>query len=419
MRHLCLLFLALSLFACRPKGPLVLRAGLQIQQSQPLASGNFVLATQQDQEAIITISGDDIELDFSEVVLVGTEQPAQPDHFKGIGILVKNGKNIRIKNAQVRGYKIGLMVENVDSLWLENCNFSYNHRPALADSEKVESSIQNIGIWLKNCRYPTVKQVKISQGAHGIRLDSCRGGLFYNNSIQYNSGTALLLHHSIQNQILHNQLDWNTRSLTATETKNALAYGIFLSAQSHQNTIAHNSITHCDIGLMIEDQTLPSLPNQSNLIANNQYTPAVKQELVIPDSSGNILALSPDKMPVLLSDGMDTQIPASQLQGLNYILMDEWGPYNFQYPAIWLRSIEATQYTFALFGPLGNWKLVGGKGFKSVSKKTGAIPATIVFEKEPSADRLSIELEYIGSSFTTPFGTTWGKGKIYPLKWKE
>ncbi|MDV7398475.1 hypothetical protein RZS08_44125, partial [Arthrospira platensis SPKY1] len=101
---------------------------------------------------------------------------------------------------------------------------------------------------------------------------------------------------------------------------------------------------------------------------------------------------------------METHLPENTLKGTDYILMDEWGPYNFSYPSVWLRAIDGDRYTFLLLGPAGNWKLEGGKGWRSVNQKTGSFPATLVAEKEPGAQVLELDLIYLGPAFTDPFG---------------
>ena len=103
----------------------------------------------------------------------------------------------------------------------------------------------------------------------------------------------------------------------------------------------------------------------------------------------------------------------------NWYLVNEWGPYNFQYPSIWLRSIEGGKYTFALFGPVGNWKVTGGEGFESISQKTGTMPSSLIVGIDSTAQSPTIELKFIGEGFTTQFGDKIERGKIFEFEWSE
>ncbi|RMF23466.1 MAG: hypothetical protein D6765_13090, partial [Bacteroidetes bacterium] len=108
-------------------------------------------------------------------------------------------------------------------------------------------------------------------------------------------------------------------------------------------------------------------------------------------------------------------LPPDHPRGRSYILVDEWGPYNFAYPSIWLRRIEGETYTFLLLGPHGNWKVTGGEGWTYLSLKTGTFPATLVATKNAAAEELSLELEFIGEAFTDRFGTLVPRGTAYPF----
>ena len=44
--------------------------------------------------------------------------------------------------------------------------------------------------------------------------------------------------------------------------------------------------------------------------------------------------------PKKIADGIEVSLASDQLKGRQYILVDEWGPYNFQSPSIWLREIN-------------------------------------------------------------------------------
>ncbi|MEK7257722.1 MAG: right-handed parallel beta-helix repeat-containing protein, partial [Bacteroidota bacterium] len=106
-----------------------------------------------------------------------------------------------------------------------------------------------------------------------------------------------------------------------------------------------------------------------------------------------------------MPDLKNAMLPPGHLRGRQYILVDEWGPYDFRYPAIFLRTIEGDKYTFLVLGaPGSNWRASGGEGWASLSQQTGTFPATLNATKVPGAELLTLQFEYIGEAFTDRFG---------------
>lgn len=111
------------------------------------------------------------------------------------------------------------------------------------------------------------------------------------------------------------------------------------------------------------------------------------------------------------------------LAGRKNILITEWGPYDFRSPIIWNTNPTDTTTTilkFDLLGPKGKWKIKRFKGVKDISARSGEFPATITATKiAESRTDILIELEYIGSAMTTPFGQIINKGKPYKFSFRK
>ncbi|NET40370.1 MAG: hypothetical protein F6K19_51975, partial [Cyanothece sp. SIO1E1] len=115
----------------------------------------------------------------------------------------------------------------------------------------------------------------------------------------------------------------------------------------------------------------------------------------------------------------DAILPEKHPRGRQYILMNEWGPYNFQYPSIWLREINEEEYIFLLMGPKGNWKAVGGEGLTGLNPKTGTFPATFKARRDKENPEFSIQFEFIGEAFTDQFGQEVPKGAVVPFAFQR
>ncbi len=579
-----------------------LKSGMTLTSSATVAEAiyQFPAADALDMP-VLSVKGENVVLDFNGATLDSGMDPTRPDAFTGLGLLIKGSNKITIKNLNIKGYKVALLAEEVDSLEIINCNFSYNYRPKLysqwdredfADwlsyhnNEADEWLRYGAGVYLKNCDHATLKEVVIQQGQNGILLNNCNQGLFYNNSIQFNSGLGIGLYRSSGNRVMHNRLDWNVRGYSHGKYQRGQdSAGILCYEQSHENTFAYNSATHsgdgfflwagqttmdtgeggcndnliygndfsqaptngveitfsrnrvinnvmeecrygvwggysyesaiagnqimdCDFGVAIEHgqnnriernrfhavQTgvqvwerdrQPSdwgyakarkVDSKDYLIKDNLFS-NVETPLKIAGSDsvavvGNILLdyeqlLQEDKpnpalrladnkvfdgegwgsagrfagqnevlssgavdtnhvllgaydfMPPPLLDGIDAILPEDHPRGRQYILMNEWGPYNFQYPSIWLREINEEEYIFLLMGPKGNWKAVDGSGLSGLNPKTGTFPATFKVRRDQNNPDFSIQFEFIGEAFTDQFGQAVAKGTVVPFAFRR
>ena len=532
-------------------------------------------------QAVITIQGENLVLDFEGAVLKGSNDQTEPHQFYGLGISIKDSKNITIKNLTARGYKVALFAENVDSLVLINCDFSYNFRQKLKSVREREDlsdwlSYHNneadewlrygAGVYLKNCAAALVRDVTITGGQNGLMMTNCNHGLFYNNTIHFNSGIGIGLYRSSDNQIMHNKLDWNVRGYShGFYQRGQDSAGILCYEQSSRNTFAYNSATHSGDGFFLwaGQQTMDSgaggcndnliykndfshaptngievtfssnkiIQNRleecrygvwagysyetlitendiknnefgvafehgnnnriednlfednkfgiqlwerdrqpddwgfaqkrdvtsrnyqilSNLFIENRYPLKISHtdsviiqnntfngflKTLVEDENANLVMDNnqikgyidslnrPEWEPLdsvpPLADGMDALLPEHHLRGRQYMLINEWGPYDFRYPVIWLREIQKdSTYVFLLLGPQGNWKAVDGNGFVSVNPKSGTFPATLTAKRDASSEDLQIKLEFIGEAVTTQFGEQLKRGTVIPFTFER
>ena len=99
--------------AARAQSSIELSQGLVITKSGRVAPRTYRLAAadSSDSAAVITIRGDNITVDFAGATMVGTAEDALPDAARGVAIRVDGGRNVRILNAHIRGYKIGILAQ--------------------------------------------------------------------------------------------------------------------------------------------------------------------------------------------------------------------------------------------------------------------------------------------------------------------
>ena len=115
----CCLLIAAGMQARQPTPTIVLRPGLVITHSVRITPRTYRLpAPSSLDSAVVTIKGDDITVDFAGASLVGLDPSADPDQAHGVGIYIEGGRNVRVINATVRGYKLGLLARGTHNLTL-------------------------------------------------------------------------------------------------------------------------------------------------------------------------------------------------------------------------------------------------------------------------------------------------------------
>lgn len=587
--------------------PLSLQAGMVIHSDAIINPGIYHLpGTDSLGRPLVIIEGNGITVDFNGSEMRGSTEEQLPNQYSGLAVLVRNSRNVTIRNLKARGYKIALMAENSDSLLLEHCDFSYNFRQRLHSTREREDladwlSYHNneadewlrygAAVYLKKCNHATVRHLTVTGGQNGLMLAECNDGLFYNNTIHFNSGVGIGLYRSAKNKVMHNRLDWNVRGYShGFYSRGQDSAGILCYEQSSNNTFAYNSATHSGDGFFLwaGQSTMDTgkggcndniifgndfshapangieatfsrniLANNrledckygvwggysygtliaGNTICENQFGVAIEHgqdnaivrnyfaadsigiqlwerdrqpedwgfseiknvssrnyeiqhnyfvDVKIPlQISGTdkvainddnqfynfeklLLAEKPNRQfylvkndvcqadqwgdaagyknknrisepplpeelaewpelarelapveayePQPLPDAMDAMLPEGHVRGRKFILVNEWGPYDFLRPSIWLRDIKDSLYTFLLLGPQGNWRLNGGQGFTSVNPKTGAFPATLTAKRDSTGEELKLEFEFIGEKAIGQFGEKMERGASVPFR---
>ncbi len=216
--------------------------------------------------AAVTVSGNNLVVDFQGATLSGTPLSSDPDGRKGLGIRVL-GKNVTIKNARVRGYRVGLLAENCVGLKLVNCDMSYNWKQRLRSTleredesdwqsyhhnEKGEWFRYGAGIYLQGCDRFEIKNTRVRGGQCGLLMTRSNNGRVWNSDFSFNSGLGIGMYRSSDNQIMHNHIDWDVRGFSyGVYNRGQDSAGLLVFEQCNRNTFAYNSVTHGGDGFFL------------------------------------------------------------------------------------------------------------------------------------------------------------------------
>ncbi|MGE3127535.1 MAG: right-handed parallel beta-helix repeat-containing protein [Fimbriimonadaceae bacterium] len=255
-----------ALFA--PIQEVELRAGQVIETTATVKPGVYLAKSWSEtgQVAAITIKGKGITVDFQGATLSGSNQDTAPNERKGIGIRI-DGENVTIKNAKIRGYKIGLIAWNVKGLKLLDCDVSYNWKQRLLSDREKEDAADwmsfhkneehewlryGAGAYLSGCDEFEVKGLRATGGQCGLMLDRCDGGMVWNCDVSFMSGVGLGLYRSSGNEVQHNRFDWCVRGYShGIYNRGQDSTGILAYEQSNGNVFAYNSATHGGDGFFL------------------------------------------------------------------------------------------------------------------------------------------------------------------------
>ena len=102
-------------------------------------------------------------------------------------------------------------------------------------------------------------------------------------------------------------------------------------------------------------------------------------------------------------------------RGRRYILVDEWGPYDFQSPRLWPRSLsggKSNELKFEVLGPRGTWKAKSLSPGVTLSVQGGSVPGFVTATLSPqAANDVSIQLTYTGAATVDFKGNATPAGK--------
>lgn len=251
-----------------PTAQVALQKGQTLSKSCRVKPGTYSFVTNTDDTAkpAITIQGNDITVDFAGATLRGTPANTEPDKRIGLAVLVK-GKNVTIKNLNVRGYRFGLLARNCPAIKLINCDFSYNWKQHLLSNleredgadwmsyhrnEKDEWLRYGTGIYLRKCDGFEVKGCTAVGGQNGLMMMECNDGKVWNNNFSFLSGAGVAMYLSSRNKIMHNKIDWCVRGYShGVYNRGQDSTGILIYEQSNNNTFAYNSVTHGGDGFFL------------------------------------------------------------------------------------------------------------------------------------------------------------------------
>lgn len=128
-----------------------------------------------------------------------------------------------------------------------------------------------------------------------------------------------------------------------------------------------------------------------------------------PAAKPSVRALAPKTM----TGGIDPFDFPPEHRGRRYIVIDEWGPYDFRRPLLKLDRLNAGTANFELWGPKGTARLKLASGLE-VAAKTFKVPGRFS-AKLLDSSRMKLDMVYTGEATVDAVGVVTPAGKPVPL----
>jgi nitrous oxidase accessory protein NosD len=245
-----------------------LSAGMVIERSTTVRPGTYRLNASADlTKPALIVRGSNITIDFNGSTLLGSPRGADPDTMAGVGVLVDGGSHVTVKNAVIRGYKVGILARHSPDLHLTHNDLSYNWKQRLYSGIEKESLVDwmsyhhndndewlryGAAIYLSQCDRAEIDNTTAVQGQNGLMVTSSAGLKVWNNTFQFLSAIGVGLYRVTDSLIMHNRIDWCVRGYShGFYNRGQDSAGLLMYEQSSGNRVAFNSITHGGDGLFL------------------------------------------------------------------------------------------------------------------------------------------------------------------------
>ncbi|MCZ6655173.1 MAG: right-handed parallel beta-helix repeat-containing protein [Planctomycetota bacterium] len=259
-------------------------------------------------DGAIQIIGDGITVDFQGAELVGAADSVRADKYAGKGIVIR-GRNVTVKNARVRGYKVGIYAEDCPNLSVIGCDVSCNYRQHLGSTLEREDVSDwlyghenddnewlryGAGIYLYRCRGAKLIGNRARKGQNGICICRCDDSVIVDNDMSFLSGWGIAMWRSSRCDVSHNKCDWCVRGYShGVYRRGQDSAGIFVYEQCSDNVFAFNSATHGGDGFFLYagNETTQKTGQggcNRNVLYRNDFSHAVANGIEATFSDGNM-----------------------------------------------------------------------------------------------------------------------------------
>jgi parallel beta-helix repeat protein len=251
----------------------------------------------------------------------------------------------------------------------------------------------------------------------GYSFESVILGNEFSNNVE-----AIAIEHGQQNRIAGNTFDGDTTAIHLWWNRiepSDWGYPKHRDTRSREYAIESNTFRGNRVALRVRDtQSLLFCCNALTGVDSAIVARGDTADLRAPDSTA-AFAIPPRFTVEPLAEGRNVLSAADIRRGRDAIIVDEWGPYDWQSPKLWpVRRSDTTPLALRVLGPAGRWRVVGREGVTRLSASEGAVGDTfVVVPAAGREDDFRVELEYRGAATVSRFGDSVPAGRPVRFDW--
>lgn len=261
--------LVISLLVPHADLPVVVvdRDNVRITESCIIRIPEGTIVPDTDGNGVIHVVADDVTVRFEPgAVLRGVRVGDTPglaawDTLTGVGIRIDGVQRVRVEQAEVAGYKVGLYASNCDGFSLEGARFHYNFRQRLGSTPQREDSADWLwphendqhewmnryggAVVVERASGVVVRDVRVRTGQNGIILDRVQRSRIVDCDASFLSGWGLALWRASDNLVSRNAFDFCVRGYSHdVYNRGQDSAGILCFEACQRNVFIENSATH-------------------------------------------------------------------------------------------------------------------------------------------------------------------------------
>ncbi|MDX2208643.1 MAG: NosD domain-containing protein [Gemmatimonadales bacterium] len=298
-----------------------------------------------------------------------------------------------------------------------NDNLFYGNDFSHAPTNGIEATFSR-NVFVRN---------RIEENWHGVWGGYSYQSVFLGNSFR-NNFEAIAIEHGQDNRIAGNTFEGDNTAIRLWWNRlepSDWGYPKYRDTRSRDYVVLGNSFF--DVRLAFRVDNTQRLRVDGNVFRGvdslTRLTGDTTGWTLVPATGGR-QAPSPVPARYLVpkrSGGLDAMIPDGARRGKATIIVDKWGPYDWQSPKLWPvgRSDQSPQ-PLRVLGPPGVWRVVGLEGVMALSAEAGTVGDTLTVVPTGGREHdWSVELEYTGAPVVSPFGEVTGKGEPVRFGWSR
>ncbi len=290
-RRSCALLLgaaALLFAAARGGAQVAVTDDLVIHGNVTLQPGTYTV-TDSRGDGVIQIAADDVTLDGTGVVILGTG-------FQGYAIRMNGHSGLTLRNFTIRGFNYGISIENASRVTIENNDVSGNAKDTQTAFLDIGcDACYGGGILLSNVSSSVVQGNTLTDESTGLEILGGSGNTVAHNlfsqgpagnEARQDSCWGLRLAGSTDNLVHDNTADFVDRERYGLTSGDAA--GFLLVAGAHRNQILDNSFTHSGDGFFLGNSC--ARESDGNLVSGNDGSYSPHNAFEATFSTGNVFA---------------------------------------------------------------------------------------------------------------------------------